>query len=88
MQELAESINKRGIIVPILVRPIETDKYEIISGHNRVEASRLAGIGKIPCYIREMDDNTATITMVDSNLLRETVLPSEKAWHTNIKWKQ
>ena len=85
LQELADSIKERGIIVPILVRPIEDDKYEIVSGHNRVEASRLAGIDIIPSEIREMDSDTATIIMVDSNLQREIVFPSEKAWAYKYK---
>lgn len=85
MQELADSITERGVIVPILVRPLENDQFEIVSGHNRVEASRLAGTDSIPCDIREMDDAAATILMVDSNLQRETVLPSEKAWAYRYK---
>ena len=85
MQELAESIADRGVIVPILVRPIGNEKYEIVSGHNRVEASKLTGLETIPCEIREMDDNTATVVMVDSNLQRETILPSEKAWAYRYK---
>ncbi len=85
MQELADSIKERGVIVPILVRPIGEGKYEIVSGHNRVEASKIAGITSIPCDVRELDDNAATIIMVDSNLQRETVLPSEKAWAYRYK---
>ena len=85
MQELADSIEERGVIVPILVRPLENGMYEIVAGHNRVEASTLAGKDDIPCDIREMDDDTATIMMVDSNLQRETVLPSEKAWAYRYK---
>lgn len=85
MQELADSIEERGVIVPILVRPLENGMYEIVAGHNRVEASTFAGKDDIPCDIREMDDDTATIMMVDSNLQRETVLPSEKAWAYRYK---
>lgn len=85
MQELADSIAERGVIVPILVRPIENGKYEIVAGHNRAEASKIAGNGTVPCDVREMDDDTATIIMVDSNLQRETVLPSEKAWAYRYK---
>ena len=85
MQELADSITERGVIVPILVRPLENDQFEIVSGHNRVEASRLAETDSIPCDIREMDNNTAIILMVDSNLQRETILPSEKAWAYRYK---
>ena len=85
MQELADSIIERGVIVPILVRPIENDNYEIVAGHNRVEASKLAGLDIIPCDVRVLDDDTATIIMVDSNLQRETVLLSEKAWAYKYK---
>lgn len=88
MLGLADSIKEQGVIVPILVRPIKDEKYEyeIVAGHNRVQASRLAGIDDIPCNVREMDDETATIAMVDTNLQqRETVLPSEKAWAYKYK---
>jgi len=85
LRELADSIEERGVIVPALVRPLDNGMYEIVAGHNRVEASTLAGMDVIPCDIREMDDDTATILMVDSNLQRETVLPSEKAWAYRYK---
>ena len=81
MQEMVESVTEHGILMPILVRPIDSGEgYEIISGHNRVEACRRAGIKTIPATIREMDDDTATILMVDSNLRqRDKLRPSEKA---------
>ena len=81
MQEMVESVTEHGILMPILVRPIDSGEgYEIISGHNRVEACRRAGIKKIPATIRELDDDTAIILMVDSNLRqRDKLLPSEKA---------
>lgn len=81
MREMVESVIEHGILMPILVRPIDSGEgYEIISGHNRVEACIRAGIKKIPATIREMDDDTATILMVDSNLRqRDKLLPSEKA---------
>ncbi len=88
MLGLADSIKEQGVVVPILVRPIKDNKYEyeIIAGHNRVQASKLAGIDKIPCNVREMDDETATILMIDTNLQqRETILPSEKAWAYRYK---
>lgn len=88
LQGLAQSIKEQGIIVPILVRPIEHKDfdYEIVAGHNRVQASMLAGLNDIPCYVRELDDETATILMVDSNLQqRETILPSEKAFAYKYK---
>ncbi|MBQ1736240.1 MAG: ParB/RepB/Spo0J family partition protein [Lachnospiraceae bacterium] len=81
MQEMVESVTEHGILMPILVRPHKSGEgYEIISGHNRVEACRRAGIKTIPATIREMDDDTAVILMVDSNLRqRDKLLPSEKA---------
>ena len=68
MLGLADSIKEQGVVVPILVKSIKDSKYEyeIIAGHNRAHASKLAGIDKIPCNTREMDDETATILMVDS----------------------
>ena len=73
MHELAESIKEQGLIVPILVRPIEDKKYshEIVAGHKRVKAAQLAGLKKIPCDVRELDDVQTVILMVDSNLQRE-----------------
>ncbi len=88
MLELIESIKEQGIIVPILVRPIEDNKYshEIVAGHNRVKAAQLAGLKKISCDVRNIDDNTATIMMIDSNLQqRENILPSEKAFAYKYK---
>lgn len=82
MQSLADSIKEHGIIVPILVRPIQHEKYEyeIIAGHNRVQGARIAGQDEIPYNIRELDNETATILMIDTNLQqREGILPSEKA---------
>lgn len=81
MQEMVESVTEHGILMPILVRPIDSGKgYEIISGHNRVEACRRAGMKTIPATVRELDDDTAVILMVDSNLRqRDKLLPSEKA---------
>lgn len=71
--------------MPVLVRPLDGG-YEIIFGHNRVEAAKLAGLDKVPVTVRELDDDTATILMVDSNLRqRETLLPSEKAWAYRMK---
>lgn len=86
MGELAQSISDHGVLMPILVRPREQGGYEIIAGHNRVEASRLAGCETIPATIREMDDDTAIILMIDSNLKqRETILPSERAFAYKMK---
>lgn len=78
--ELSESIRENGVISPILVRPLASGGYEIVSGHNRVEACRLAGIETIPAIVRDMDDDTAILMMIDANQQRETVLPSEKAF--------
>lgn len=87
MLELAKSIKEQGIIVPILVRPIEDKKHshEIVAGHNRVKAAQLTGLKKILCDVRELDDAQAVILMVDSNLQRETILPSEKAYAYKYK---
>ena len=81
MQEMVESVTEHGILMPILVRPHKSGEgYEIISGHNRVEACRRAGIRTIPATVRDLDDDTAIILMVDSNLRqRDKLLPSEKA---------
>lgn len=81
MAEMVESVKEHGVISPILVRPNKNGEgYEIIAGHNRAEACRIAGIKDIPVNIRELDDDTATILMVDSNLRqRDKLLPSEKA---------
>ena len=80
MQDLVERINKYGVIEPLIVRPKENGNYEIISGHRRKRASELAHYREIPCIIRNVDDDTATIMMVDSNNKREHLLPSEKAF--------
>ena len=80
MEKMVQSIRENGVISPIVVRPKENGTYEIISGHNRVEACKRAGFTFIPSFIREVDDATAVILMVDSNLRqREKLLPSEKA---------
>ena len=87
MEALAESIKAHGIVSPIIVRPLEntTDEYEIISGHRRVMASRKAGITEIPALIVSLDRNAAAIVLVDSNLHREHILPSEKAFAYKMK---
>ncbi|MBO4898611.1 MAG: ParB/RepB/Spo0J family partition protein [Clostridia bacterium] len=79
MDELVESIKQNGILSPILVRTHPDGGYEIISGHRRVHACKLAGIPEIPTVIKELDDDTAIIRLVDSNLQRENILPSERA---------
>ena len=85
LRDLTDSIREHGVLMPVLVRPLDGG-YEIISGHNRVEAAKLAGLDKVPVTIREMDDDLATIAMVDSNLRqRDILLPSEKAWAYRMK---
>jgi len=85
MQETVDSIKEYGVLVPILVRPKDDGNYEIVSGHRRHRASILAGKTEIPAIIREMDDDAAILIMVDSNLQRETILPSEKAFAYKMK---
>ena len=80
MSELIESIKERGLLQPVIVRPIENGKYEMVSGHRRKRAYELAGIDTIPCRVLEMTRDEAIIIMVDSNLMRETILPSERAF--------
>ena len=79
MRKTADSIREYGVLVPAIVRPLENGEYEMISGHRRRYASMLAGKETMPVIVREMDDDTATILMVDSNLQRENILPSERA---------
>ena len=87
MDALAESIKAHGVVSPIIVRPLEntTDEYEIISGHRRVMASRKAGITEVPALIVSLDRDAAAIVLVDSNLHREHILPSEKAFAYKLK---
>ena len=85
MQETAESIRQYGVLVPAIVRPREDGGYEIVAGHRRKHGSELAGLQNLPCIVREMDDNTATILMVDSNIQRENILPSERAQAYKMK---
>ena len=79
MRKTADSIREYGVLVPAIVRPLGNGEYEMISGHRRRYASKLAGKEEMPVIVREMDDDTATILMVDSNLQREHILPSERA---------
>ncbi len=85
MRETVESIKKYGVLVPIIARPREDGGYEIISGHRRKRACELAGIETIPAVIRNIDRDTATIFMCDSNLQRENILPSERATAYKMK---
>ena len=85
MENLVESIKENGVLNPIIVRPTKDNKFEIVSGHRRKRAVELADIGEIPCIVRELTDDEATILMVDSNLQREEILPSEKAFAYKMK---
>lgn len=85
MKKTVESVKEYGILTPALVRPRSEGGYEIISGHRRHKAAELAGLDTIPCIIRDLDDDTSTVFMVDSNLQRENILPSERAWAFRMK---
>ena len=85
MTELADSVKERGVLSPVLVRPIPDDGYQMVSGHRRKMAAELANLPTVPCIVRELTDDEATIIMVDSNLQREQVLPSEKAFAYKMK---
>lgn len=85
MQETAESIKQYGVLVPAIVRPCEDGGYEIVAGHRRKRGSELAELATMPCIVREMDADTATILMVDSNIQRENILPSERAQAYKMK---
>ncbi len=85
MQEMAQSVKEYGVLVPALVRPKEGGGYEMVAGHRRKTASELAGVETIPCIVRSLTDDEATIIMVDSNLQRERILPSEKAFAYKMK---
>lgn len=85
MMDMVESIKEYGVLVPIIVRPVENGNYEIVSGHRRHHAAVLAGQEEIPAIVREMDEDAAVLIMVDSNLQRENILPSEKAFAYKMK---
>ena len=85
MQEMTESVKQYGVLVPALVRPKRSGGYEMVAGHRRKKAADLAGLAEIPCIVRQLTDDEATIIMVDSNLQREQILPSEKAFAYKMK---
>lgn len=85
MTEMADSVRQYGVLVPGLVRPKPDGGYEMVAGHRRKKASELAGLETVPCIVRELTDDEATIIMVDSNLQREQILPSEKAFAYKMK---
>lgn len=85
MQRTVESVAQFGVLAPALARPRPEGGYELVAGHRRMRASELAGLETMPVIVRQMDDDTATIAMVDSNLQRETLLPSERAFAHKMK---
>ena len=85
MEMLIESIKEHGILSPIIVRPLKNDEYEIISGHRRLFASKRAGLTEVPALVVEMDRDNAAIALVDSNLHRDNISPSEKAFAYKLK---
>lgn len=85
MEDLVESIRVNGILSPVLIRPIGNDVYEMVSGHRRMHAAILLGMDRIPAIIREMSDDEAIVKMVDANIQREELLPSEKAFAYKMK---
>lgn len=87
MQETVESVKKYGILVPGIVRPHPVDGYEVVAGHRRWRACELAGLEEMPVIIRDLDDDAATVIMVDTNIQREDILPSEKAKAYKMKYE-
>ena len=85
MLRTTESIAQYGVLTPLIARPLEGGGYEIISGHRRAHAAEMAGLTEVPVLVRQMDDDAATVLMVDSNLQRENILPSEKAYAYKMK---
>ena len=85
MLRTTESIAQYGVLTPLIARPLEDGNYEIISGHRRAHAAELAGLTEVPVLVRQMDDDAATVLMVDSNLQRENILPSERAYAYKMK---
>ena len=85
MEDLVSSITVNGLLTPVLVRPDGKGKYEMISGHRRLHAASLVGLKVIPAVVKELDDDDAVIAMVDSNVQREEILPSERAWSLKMK---
>ena len=85
MLRTMESIAQYGVLTPLIARPLEGGDYEIISGHRRAHAAEMAGLTEVPVLVRQMDDDAATVLMVDSNLQRENILPSERAYAYKMK---
>ena len=85
MEQLAESVAAHGVLVPLTVRPLSAGRYGLVSGHRRKRAAEIAELAEVPCVVRDMGDDEATIAMVDSNLQRETILPSERAFAYSMR---
>lgn len=85
MAQLAESVAAHGVLVPLTVRPLGQGRYGLVSGHRRKRAAEIAGFAEVPCVVRDMGDDEATIAMVDSNLQREAILPSERAFAYSMR---
>lgn len=85
METLVESIQENGILNPVIVRPDQTGNYEMVSGHRRLHAAGIVGLKKVPAIVKEMTDDEAVIKMVDANIQREEILPSERAWSLKMK---
>lgn len=87
MQETVESVKKYGILMPGIVRPHPENGYEVIAGHRRWRACELAGLDEMPVIVRDLDDDAATVIMVDTNIQREDILLSEKAYAYKMKYE-
>ena len=87
MQETVDSVKKYGVLIPGIVRPYPEGGYEVVAGHRRWRACELAGLEEMPVIVRDMDDDTAVVIMVDSNIQREDILPSEKAKAYRMKYE-
>ena len=85
MQDLVESVKINGVLTPVLLRMDENEDYEMVSGHRRMHAAQLAGLTTIPAIVRELSDDDAIVAMVDANIQREELLPSEKAFAYKMK---
>ena len=85
MQDLVESVRINGVLTPVLLRMDDNEEYEMVSGHRRMHAAQLAGLTTIPAIVRELSDDDAIVAMVDANIQREELLPSEKAFAYSMK---
>ena len=86
MQDLVESVRINGVLTPVLLRMDDNEEYEMVSGHRRMHAAQLAGLTTIPAIVRELSDDDAIVAMVDANIQREELLPSEKAFAYKMKF--